>query len=162
MFVLNRVYSRADINAVLGGSMHANLPMVESRIVAVCISPILHPKGPDVIFVGKKEDDAAGILAAQHEAVPVFVKMTPGKWEFLGRYRAYKSSNLPSVIEAHTYDCRSKGVVRVVLLKRYYDEQNSRSRRDEMARFFENPNRRRRSRPPTKMNRSLPAFSRRF
>ena len=113
-----RLHSRSQINAVVGGSLRAYLPMVEGHIVAACLSPILHPRAPQVIFVGRNEAEAGQVLASQTAAVPVFVKTSPGKWMFHGYYRAYQSSKLPSVIEKHTRDCRARGVVRVVLMKR--------------------------------------------
>lgn len=117
MFSLHKVYSRSQINAVVGGSIRSHLPMVEGTIVAACLSLILNPKAPDVIFVSAKEDEAGQILAAQNEAVPMFVKMAPGRWAFRGYYQSYQSSKLPGVIEKHTVGSRSSGVIRVILMR---------------------------------------------
>ena len=117
MFSHKHFYSRSQINAVVGGSLRAYLPMVEGQIVAACLSPILHPRAPQVIFVGRNEEEAGRVLASQKDAVPVFVKTSPGKWMFHGYYKAHQSSKLPSVIEKHTRDCRARGVIRVVLME---------------------------------------------
>jgi len=121
MFSHKHFYSRSQINAVVGGSLRAYLPMVEGHIVAACLSLILHPRAPQVIFVGRNEEEAGEVLASQKDAVPVFVKTSPGKWMFHGYYRAHQSSKLPSVIEKHTRDCRARGVIRVVLMERCDD-----------------------------------------
>lgn len=89
MFQVGSAYTRRAIHAEIGGSTQACLLSKNGHVVGVCFVKEMNPHGPKVILVGhgpQKEKNAAA-LATQPEAVPVFVKKTKNKWEYLGLYR---------------------------------------------------------------------------
>jgi len=74
-FEVGRGYTRNQICKVLGGDLVSNFPKHDGCVVWCCVSQYTHPKAPEIIFVNRSVQmiNAAQQLAAQHEAIPVFV-----------------------------------------------------------------------------------------
>jgi hypothetical protein len=92
-FKVGSDYTRAQIHASFGGSKQSYLPTVEGRVVAVCITPRLNPRAPQVILCGQGPVIAAAgaALAKQNEPLPVFVKRAVNHWQFQGTLRVVAS-----------------------------------------------------------------------
>jgi hypothetical protein len=82
-------YTRKEINGVLGGGVQDYLPHKDGAVVCACVTPEMNPHLPDVINIGQGEQIPrwARVFAAQKEYVPMFVKRSPSKWEYIVDYR---------------------------------------------------------------------------
>jgi hypothetical protein len=103
MFRRGFMYSRREIHAALGGDVQSYLPHVAGRVVAACLKPETDPDAPDVILVGRGEwiERSADMLVAEGGAVPTFIKRGPGRWEYVGDYRAVGAFRDPADIAPH-------------------------------------------------------------
>src|SRR5690349_6135814 len=83
MFVLGRLYTARDINRQVGGSLQSYLPHRDGRILAARLDPKLNPDAPDIVLPGTGPviEGAARLFLRQKDAVPTFVKQSPGEFE---------------------------------------------------------------------------------
>jgi hypothetical protein len=88
-FEKGAVYTRAQIRAALGGSVRAALPTRRGRVVCACLTHERNPRAPGEMIVGNVERAIrlARDFAASGAAVPVFVRVRPGGWEYAGERR---------------------------------------------------------------------------
>ena len=72
----------------VGGSIQSFLPTVDGHIVAICVTPNLNPRAPQVILCGNGPImQSAGLaLSRQSGRVPVFVKRAVNRWEYRGAF----------------------------------------------------------------------------
>lgn len=89
MFDVGSEYTREEIHARVGGSMVSYLPTLRSSVVAACLTKRLNPAAPRVVICGRGPGIArAGeLLAAQANAIPVFVKRAVNRWEYRGLFK---------------------------------------------------------------------------
>lgn len=93
---LGRVYSRQQISDMLGGSIQAYLPVAGGRVTCGCFvpGPAMNPNAPDEVLFGRPDESpdinkAADLVFRQGqelEAIPVFLKLDKGEWEYRGEY----------------------------------------------------------------------------
>jgi hypothetical protein len=97
MFELNKEYTREAIHSACGGSKQAFLPAKNGRVVAACLRMDLNPQAPDVIICdGSASARAAGrTLAAQRDAIPVFIKIEVDSFRFVGLFAVTESLTAP-------------------------------------------------------------------
>jgi hypothetical protein len=102
-FNRNRVYSRAEIHAELGGSVQSYLPTVDGVVVAGCFRRDTNPEAPAVVLPGNGPiiRKSAEAFAGSHRAVPVFMKERIGEWRYVGNYRVSRLSADESEIRTH-------------------------------------------------------------
>jgi hypothetical protein len=83
------VYTRAEIQAALGGSRRAALSTRGGKVVCACVTREKNPRAPDEIVIGGRAESIrlARGLAASGEAVPVFVRARRGGWTYAGERR---------------------------------------------------------------------------
>jgi hypothetical protein len=93
MFNVGSEYTRDEIHELLGGSKQVYLPTVAGQVVAACLTLKFNPRAPNVILCGhgKYIASSAAALAKQREAIPVFIKRDPKRWEFHGNYKVVAS-----------------------------------------------------------------------
>ncbi|MCI0358065.1 MAG: hypothetical protein L0211_06260 [Planctomycetaceae bacterium] len=95
-FQLNEMYTRHEINEVLGGSVRSFLPTVNGEVVCGCFDPSdkMNPHAPEEILFGEPYptpviDKAATTvfeMGQRGEDIPVFLKRGSNQWEYIGRY----------------------------------------------------------------------------
>ena len=96
-FQRNKGYSRTQIAAVLGGSIHSYMPSRGSTPLAICVRRSLNPTAPEEIFVhrGGGRRRLAENLVRHRDAVPTFVaadgpedpSSSTESWVFQGMFR---------------------------------------------------------------------------
>lgn len=93
MFQIGSSYTRDEIHAQLGGSKQAYIPTVSGNPVAICVRPDLNPRAPAEVLCGTGPaiTRAGAALAAMRLPVPVFLKRSAGRWEYMGMYRVVES-----------------------------------------------------------------------
>lgn len=89
-FAKGRSYTRAQIRAELGGSARVFLPTRGGKVVCACLTRERNPQAPREVVMGGGErvSRRARALAGSGETLPLFVRVRPGAWEYLGRWRA--------------------------------------------------------------------------
>ncbi len=82
-------FSRAEIRAMLGGSVQETFPHVGGRVVAGCFHPGYHPYAPFVVLPGWGPGIRrwAEALETQAEPIPCFLKRATNAWEYVGDFR---------------------------------------------------------------------------
>jgi hypothetical protein len=93
---IGRIYTRQEISDLLGGSIQAYLPVANGRVVCGCFfrSEAMNPNAPEEVLFGTSGDsrdinksaDLVFQQGQQGEAVPVFLKIDSGEWEYHGDY----------------------------------------------------------------------------
>lgn len=119
-FKKGEYYTRKDIHASIGGGVQDFLPHKDGIIVCACVTPEMNPHLPEVILVGEgvQVPRWAKVFAEQKEYIPLFVKRSPSKWEYLGNFRVKSISDDAKEIARHkTYSGRTD-VVLVLYLER--------------------------------------------
>ena len=85
---LGDTFSRAEIRALLGGSVQETFPHVGGRVVCGCFHPGYHPYAPFVVLPGVTPGVRrwALALAAQEEPIPCFLYRAVNAWEYVGEF----------------------------------------------------------------------------
>ena len=93
MFKVGAEYTRDEIYAQLGGSKQAYLPTVSGHVVAICVTPKLNPRAPNVVLCGVGPIIAASgtSLSNQLLPVPVFIKQGVKRWQYRGDFKVAAS-----------------------------------------------------------------------
>lgn len=83
------VYTRGQIHEAFGGSSWAALPTRGGKVVCVCLTLEKNPRAPNEMVIGcnARAVRLARAFAASGAAVPVFVRMPRGGWEYNGERR---------------------------------------------------------------------------
>ncbi|MDN7849140.1 DUF6697 family protein [Burkholderia seminalis] len=97
MFEIDKQYTREFIHTACGGSKQGFLPTKNGKVVAACLRTDLNPHAPDVILCdGSASARSAGrTLAAQRDAIPVFIRTATDAYRFVGRYVVSESLTAP-------------------------------------------------------------------
>jgi hypothetical protein len=129
MFVEGRNYTRMEIHEARGGGLQDYLPHCDGRVVAVCITPEMNPNAPEVLLVGSSEDVQryGAILAAQRQALPVFLKVGASEWQYRGDYVVTGSSTAPEEVTRWATASGRADVTRVVFMQRGRGAEAARS-----------------------------------
>jgi hypothetical protein len=119
MFEEGRNYTRSEIHAALGGGLQDYLPHCDGRVVAVCVTPEMNPSAPEVLLVGSGEDVQryGAVLAAQRQALPVFLKLGANEWQYRGQYLVTGSSTAPEEVARWATASGRGDVTRVVFIQ---------------------------------------------
>jgi hypothetical protein len=98
---IGHIYTRRQIHEALGGAVQEYLPHVDNKVVCGCFTKDSNPRAPDVILPGSGPNMQrwARVFAAQPHAIPIFIKVGQGKWEYVGRYRVKRLSESSSDIQ---------------------------------------------------------------
>jgi hypothetical protein len=109
--LIGQVMTRRDIAALFGGNARAFLPRVTGGdVVAGCLDPAKNPRAPAEVLVHSAPN---AVLAARQfvkqsrkkqGAVPVFLRLAPNVWEYIGRYRAVDYVTDPKEVELRIYE----------------------------------------------------------
>jgi hypothetical protein len=88
-FEVGRSYSRQEISAAVGGSIRSYLPLVKGRVVCGCFrpDPKFNPGAPEKITIRRAHRREPRLVRDLAEPIPVFLRRSPGAWEYRGRYR---------------------------------------------------------------------------
>ena len=97
---LGDTFSRAEIRALLGGSVQETFPHVGGRVVCGCFHPGYHPYAPFVVLPGFTPGVQrwARALAEQEEPVPCFLYRAANAWEYVGEFRVAALSEDPDEV----------------------------------------------------------------
>ena len=119
--------TRRDIAVLFGGNARAFLPRVPGgEVVAGCFDPAMNPRAPAEVLVHNAPN---AVLAAKRfveqsritirntpiiavhpppRPVPVFIKLEPNVWEYIGRFRAIRYETDPAQVEERIYEIRPR------------------------------------------------------
>ena len=101
-FKRGRFYTRREIHQQLGGGLRDSLPHRDGRVVCGAFTPDRNPEAPRVVLIGgARLDRWAEVLVRQAEAVPIFLKRSPRKWEYVGDYRVGRKTRERAAIVRH-------------------------------------------------------------
>ncbi len=102
-FKVNKSYTRAEIHALIGGSVQSYLPTVEGVVVAGCFCRDTNPDAPEAVLPGNGPiiKSTAESFAASGRAIPVFVKQNKCNWRFVGIWRVSRLSRDPGELKYH-------------------------------------------------------------
>ena len=109
--LVGQVMTRRDIAALFGGNARAFLPRVSGGDVAAgCFDPAKNPRAPAEVLVHSAPN---ALLAARRfveqsrkrqGAVPVFLRLAPNVWEYIGRFRAVRYTTDPAEVAVRIYE----------------------------------------------------------
>lgn len=102
MFELGQCYRRENIAAE--DIEERYLPLDSSgRVAAGCFRFDLNPDAPEIVLPGTGPiiESSAEEFRRGGYAVPTFIKLDIGKWQYVGNYRVVDSSRDPKLIEQH-------------------------------------------------------------
>jgi len=88
-------YTRQQIRDLVGGGdLQSYLPHAGGRILCGCFDPTLNKRAPAEIDFGDAPDVIryAKLAEAQHAEIPVFLKRSINKWEYVGDFRVIRVS----------------------------------------------------------------------
>jgi hypothetical protein len=87
VFEKGRAYTRGEIHGALGGSRRAAVPTKAGRVVCLCLTRERNPRAPEEVVIGGSGRSLrlARELAGSGAAVPVFVRVQRGRWEYAGQ-----------------------------------------------------------------------------
>lgn len=114
---LGDTFSRAEIRALLGGSVQETFPHVGGRVVAGCFHPGYHPYAPFVVLPGWGPGIRrwAEALETQAESIPCFLKRGANAWEYVGRFRVAQLSDEADEVTEWARIAEREGDVSMVL-----------------------------------------------
>ena len=105
------VFTRRDIAALFGGNARAFLPRTGGgEVLAGCFDPVMNPRAPGEVLVHSSPNAvlAAERLIAQGlettGTIPVFLRLAPNVWEYIGRFRAVRYSSDPAEVAERIYE----------------------------------------------------------
>jgi hypothetical protein len=118
-FELGAEYSRWEIQRLLGGPGGDYLPTVDGRVVCACVTRGFNPDAPAVILAGSgpRQIRSAHLFCDQKGPVPVFIKVRPNRWEYVGKYLVDRASSDPEIIAQAEERAGWRGVSLVMYLK---------------------------------------------
>jgi hypothetical protein len=121
-FVLGQTYTRTEIQAALGGSAIHFLPHENDRVLCGCFRKDYNPEAPHVVIPGSGPiiEHSARLFCSQDYAIPIFLRQRANFWEYIGDFKAEKSSTDRKMIESHHCGSRTPlhKITRVIFLKR--------------------------------------------
>jgi hypothetical protein len=120
--IRGQVFTRRDIAALFGGNARAFLPRASGGdVVAGCFDPAMNPRVPAEVLVHNAPNAmlAAKRLVQQSKRtaerpdpaggpVPVFIKLEPNVWEYVGRFRAVGFVTDAAEVARRIYEIRPR------------------------------------------------------
>ncbi|MFP6847554.1 MAG: hypothetical protein VCA57_02545 [Pseudomonas sp.] len=104
MFDKDRVYSRTEIQSLVGGEIQTYLPQRNNRILAGCFNKELNPNCPLQIQAGSASKvirKAELIISQPENEFPVFTK--PNKkskdYRYIGVFKCTGGTNAPEILK---------------------------------------------------------------
>jgi hypothetical protein len=132
---IGRTYTREEIHDRFGGSLHLYLPYVDDRVVCGCFirSERMNPHAPEEVLFGTPEQSpeinkVADLVFAQgqkNEAIPVFLKVHSGQWEYVGEYLCIGITRDPRVVRRKMEQWPLRGQFHGVLRFERVDEPSN-------------------------------------
>ena len=112
-------YSRQEISELLGGPTIAYLPYKDGQILCGCFdrSPKWNPGAPEEVVYGPGPivKETAEMVHRQGSAIPIFLRRSPGNWEYVGDYRCIGHSRDPELLKARMNKYPERGRICGVL-----------------------------------------------
>ena len=103
-----QVMTRRDIAVLFGGNARAFLPRIRGGdVVAGCFDPAKNPRAPAEVLVHSAPLAARRFVeqsGTRNGAVPVFLRLAPNVWEYIGRYRAVDYTTDPQQVQERIYE----------------------------------------------------------
>jgi hypothetical protein len=120
MFFVGYFYTRRQISNALGGSLQSYLPFKNGRVVCICLTKDLNPEAPKTILVGNGPivKQVAEKLCSQHDPIPVFIKIKPNKWQYVGQYKVNRFSDDLEEIAEYFKNSGRKNISKIIRLSR--------------------------------------------
>lgn len=120
-FKPGRFYTRREIHQRIGGGLRDSLPHRGGRVVCGAFTLERNPGAPRVVLVegGTRLERWAEVLARQAGAVPIFLKRSPLRWEYVGDYRVGRKSTDRDTIARHATAAIRPGLRLVLFLRRH-------------------------------------------
>ena len=116
---LRKSYSRPEIAGMLGGSTRSFLPRRDGVVVCGCFKrePRWNPGAPEEVVFGSGEHvfRDAKLVAAQRQAIPVFMFRGHAAWEYVGRYQCTGVRTDPDTCRRAEKDNPARGEITGVL-----------------------------------------------
>jgi hypothetical protein len=101
-----QLYTRSQIAQAHGGSSTAFLPTVGGHVVCACLrtEPPYNPEAPFVILPGKGliRERSAEVLSKQTGPIPIYIKIAPNAWKWVGYYEVASYSTSPKDIDRYS------------------------------------------------------------
>jgi hypothetical protein len=103
------IYTRKQIQKVVGGLETGFLPMVNGHVVCGCFRERLNPDAPDIILPGDKEKitEPSEIFCRQRFPIPIFIAQKDG-WKYVGDYRVESWTENKKEIALHANRAKQK------------------------------------------------------
>jgi hypothetical protein len=103
MFVKDRVYSRTEIQHLVGGEIQTYLPQRNKRILAGCFNQELNPDCPVQIQAGnagKVISKAELVISQPENEFPVFIKPNEKSkdYRYIGVFKCTGGTNAPEIL----------------------------------------------------------------
>jgi hypothetical protein len=112
-------YSRREISDLLGKSMVAYLPYKDGHILCGCFdrSRRFNPDAPEEVLYGPAPivEETAEMIYRQGSAIPIFIRRSPGEWEYVGYYRCIGHSRDPNLLKKRRNKYPERGRIAGVL-----------------------------------------------
>jgi hypothetical protein len=102
VFELGKCYRRESI--AVEDTEERYLPLDGAgKVAAGCFRYDLNPDAPDIVLPGTGPiiESSADEFRLGGYAVPTFIKLDVGEWQYVGNYRVANSSKAPELIEQH-------------------------------------------------------------
>lgn len=93
-------YTRIEISSKIGGDYISFLPSKNKSIVCGCFSPSKNPEAPRVVLAGKNPNVRrnADIFSKSHNYIPIFIKKSSNKWQYVGQWKFKREITDPAAI----------------------------------------------------------------
>ena len=119
-FKAGHFYTRRQIHRRIGGGLRDSLPHRDGKVLCGAFTLERNPAAPRVVLVGRgtRLERWAEVLAGQAEAVPVFLKRSPLRWEYVGDYRVGRKSTGRADIARHAARPSRSDLSMVLFLRR--------------------------------------------
>jgi hypothetical protein len=113
-------YTREEIHSLLGGGLQDYLPHSNGRITCGAFRLDTNPDAPNEILPGTGPgiEYWAHVLCEQTEPIPVFIKVKPSRWNYVGDYRVASWTADPAIIADRAVRASRSDITRVVRLER--------------------------------------------
>ena len=122
-FVLGQCYSRKHISRTLGGGTQDYLPHKNLHVVCGCFRPDLNPHAPFEVLPGTRADIRrwSEVFQSQIEAMPIFLKRAPNRWEYQGLWRFASAVNDRRTLEQKRKEAHRTAISIVLRLDKISD-----------------------------------------
>lgn len=118
---IGKHYDREEVFEMFGGNRQSALPFQNGKAVCGCYDPQMNPDAPKAILVGvgRYKEQYSRQVAEQNITLPIFLKRSSKKYEFMGYFRAIRYSVDRKEIEKKNTSDRNNDTIAGVL---YFEE----------------------------------------